>query len=202
MLPVPARVEYLAALNSPFSATAVSGDLPCCLFVGVPRLQSCCWLVPQGACHGQVQLAQILLLDYNQAQQLAETRGLPLMVVVLAKGDRPSGPLLDSDVVRRSCAFLNVAVLAGETVSRKLNSGPPGSVLFLDGGGKILRGSTRAAASNNCRRQWPALQRELAREPSRGLTTGPARWLRSRAMSSSRRASQTSSHCSRTRTRA
>ena len=90
------------------------------------------------ACHGQVQLAQILLLDYNQAQQLAKTRGLPLMVVVLAKGDRPSGPLLDSDVVRRSRAFLNVAVLAGETVSRKLNSGPPGSVLFLDGGGKIL----------------------------------------------------------------
>jgi hypothetical protein len=88
--------------------------------------------------HGQVQLTQILFQpDYTRSQQLAKSSGLPLMVVVLAMGDTPSGPLIDPDVVRRSRAFLNVAIPARGNVSRKLN-GVAGSVLFLDGEGKVL----------------------------------------------------------------
>src|ERR1700675_886321 len=77
------------------------------------------------ACHGQVQLTQILFQpDYTQAQQLAKTSGLPLMVVVLAMGDRPSGPLIDSDVVRRSrCRFLLCLGSSGTSPTEKVSGG-------------------------------------------------------------------------------
>ncbi len=76
--------------------------------------------------------------DLPSAHQAAKKAGVPVMVVVVGKGERPAEPFTKPEVVARSNSLVPVLLVAGTPAAKKLETTPPGGVRLTDDKGAVL----------------------------------------------------------------
>jgi hypothetical protein len=76
--------------------------------------------------------------NWAKAQKFAKSSHLPVMGIVVGKGDRLPKALNARQVVAHSRCFVNVVLPAEGAFSKKLDNASAGSVIFLDAEGKVL----------------------------------------------------------------
>ena len=76
--------------------------------------------------------------DLPSAHQVARKAGVPVLVAVVAKGERPAEPFTKPEVVARSASLVPVLLVAGTPAAKKLETTPPGGVVLTDDKGKVL----------------------------------------------------------------